>query len=70
MAEETIKVDGMTCGHCAETVTKAVQALGGIKSVTVDLDKKEVAVSFDETVTTLEKISSAVTGVGFEVVDN
>lgn len=65
--EKTIKVDGMTCGHCAETVTKAVNNLGGIRQVNVDLDKKEVAVVFDETLTPLEKIESAIGGVGFEV---
>ncbi|QPJ63379.1 MAG: heavy-metal-associated domain-containing protein [Candidatus Nitronauta litoralis] len=68
MAQEILKVEGMTCGHCAETVTKAVQGLAGIQSVNVDLDKKEVAVEFDETATPLEKVSSAITGVGFEVV--
>ena len=45
-----LKVDGMTCGHCAETVTGAIQKLGGIQSVSVDLEKKEVAVEFDEAV--------------------
>ncbi len=68
MAQQTLKVEGMTCGHCAETVTKAVKALAGVKSVNVDLDKKEVTVDFEEGPTRPEQISSAITGVGFEVV--
>lgn len=68
MVQQTLKVEGMTCGHCAETVTNAVKGLAGVQSVNVDLDKKEVAVDFDEEATPLEKISSTISGVGFEVV--
>lgn len=70
MTQQILKVEGMTCGHCAETVTKAVKGLAGVQSVNVDLDKKEVAVEFDEGTTELEKVSSVITGVGFEVVSN
>ena len=35
----TLKVDGMTCEHCAETVTKALQELDGIHKTEVDLKK-------------------------------
>lgn len=66
--EKTIKVDGMTCGHCAETVTKTIQNLGGIRQVNVDLDRKEVAVAFDESLTPLDKIEAAIGSAGFEVV--
>ena len=65
--EKTIKVNGMTCGHCAESVTKAINNLGGIRQVDVNLDKNEVAVVFDESLTPLEKIESAINGAGFEV---
>lgn len=68
MTQKILKVEGMTCGHCAETVTKAVQGLAGIQSVNVDLDKKEVTVEFDEGTTELEKVSSVIMGVGFEVI--
>lgn len=68
MTQQILKVEGMTCGHCAETVTKAVKGLAGVQSVSVDLDKKEVAVDFEEGTTELENISSAISGVGFEVV--
>jgi copper chaperone len=32
-----IKVKGMSCGHCAAAVTKAVQTLPGVTQVQVDL---------------------------------
>ncbi len=68
MSREIIKVDGMTCGHCVETVTGAVQKLGGVQSVNVNLDKKEVAVQFDDAITPLSSISSSIEEVGFEVI--
>jgi copper chaperone len=42
----TIKVKGMSCGHCAAAVTKALNEVEGIKDVKVDLSKGEV--SFEE----------------------
>lgn len=41
------KVDGMTCGHCAQTVTKAVEALPRVERAVVDLKAGEVTVQGD-----------------------
>ena len=37
-----IKVKGMSCGHCAAAVTKALQNLPGVSEVQVDLDRGRV----------------------------
>jgi copper chaperone len=42
----TIKVKGMSCGHCVKAVTKALNEVEGIKEVSVDLAKGEV--TFEE----------------------
>ena len=42
----TIKVNGMSCQHCVMSVTKALEALDGIRNVTVSLEKGEAR--FDE----------------------
>lgn len=42
---KTFVVEGMSCGHCKARVEKALNALGGVVSVTVDLDNKEVVVN-------------------------
>lgn len=70
MTHENIQVEGMTCGHCVETVTQAVNSLEGINQVSVDLDQKLVRVDFDESRTNLDAVSSKITEVGFEVVSN
>ncbi|MCF8720650.1 heavy-metal-associated domain-containing protein [Nitrospina gracilis] len=68
MAHETLRVDGMTCGHCVETVSKAVSSIPGVSKVDVDLQKKSVTVDFDEGETGLADIKSKITDAGYEVV--
>jgi copper ion binding protein len=70
MTHKNIQVEGMTCGHCVETVTQAVNSLDGVTQVSVDLDKKQVSVDFDESRTDADAVSSKITEVGFEVVPN
>jgi len=41
-----IKVKGMSCNHCVMRVTKALQAIEGIRNVKVDLQSGEA--TFDE----------------------
>ena len=70
MNHKNIHVEGMTCGHCVETVTQAVNSIDGISQVSVDLDTKQVSVDFDDSRTNLNAISSKIVEVGFEVVSN
>ncbi|RUM95730.1 copper chaperone [Pseudaminobacter arsenicus] len=57
-----LNVPDMTCGHCAGTVTKAVQSVDSHASVTVDLPSKTVSI-----VTAVDpaKISKAVEAAGY-----
>jgi copper chaperone len=41
---QVFSVEGMTCGHCARSVTQAVQDKDPAASVRVDLAAKEVGV--------------------------
>jgi len=38
---ETLKINGMSCGHCTSSVTKTLEAIPGLSQVTVHLDKGE-----------------------------
>ena len=42
--KKTLKIEGMMCQHCVAHVTKALQAIQGVESVSVDLKKKEAVV--------------------------
>lgn len=60
-----LKVEGMSCGHCKMSVEKALQAIPGVESATVDLEKKEVVVtgSADR-----QSLVAAIEAIDFEVV--
>jgi copper chaperone len=40
----TLKVSGMTCGHCVSAVTRVVRAVPSVEDVAVDLARGEVTV--------------------------
>ena len=35
--ETQLKISGMTCGHCVQSVTKALQSVSGVQLAAVDL---------------------------------
>ena len=60
----------MTCQHCVETITDALNNITGLNTVNVDLVKKEVSVKFNENETKLKKIFDKIIEVGFELPNN
>ncbi len=60
-----LKVDGMTCGGCAASVKRAVQALDSKANVDVDLPSKTVKV---DTTVQLEAVKRAVEDAGYDVI--
>ena len=70
MTQESLKVEGMTCQHCVQTITEALGKITGTNKVAVDLDKKEVQVDYNEEETSLQEISDKIVEVGFELGKN
>jgi copper chaperone len=68
ITQGTIKVEGMSCGHCQMRVKKAVEAVEGVKSADVSLQNKEVVLEYDEGKTNLEKARAAIKEAGYEPV--
>jgi copper chaperone len=66
MTETTIKVEGMSCGHCKMAVTKAISGVEGVSSVDVDLDKGEANVAYDPQATDIDAIKKAVNDAGYK----
>lgn len=60
-----LKVEGMTCGGCAASVKRALQALDANADVNVDLPGKTVKVT---TGATLDAVKSAVEDAGYDVI--
>ena len=59
-----LQVENMSCGHCVNAVTKAVQALDPAAQVTVDLAGKKVSVNSGVPVS---QISAAIEEAGYPV---
>ncbi|QAY60758.1 cation transporter [Microbacterium protaetiae] len=45
MSTTTYRVNGMTCAHCVQAVTREVSALDGVDDAVVDLQAGTVAVT-------------------------
>jgi copper chaperone CopZ len=63
-----VKIEGMTCTGCEQTIQRRVGQLGGIKSVTANFsDGIAIIEYFPETVDTL-KIRDVITGSGYKAI--
>ena len=63
----TYRVNGMTCGGCANAVMRAIKAAAPAADVKIDLSAKTVAVQGDIPAATIQ---AAVKDAGFEFVGN
>jgi copper chaperone CopZ len=67
---EHIKVTGMTCGGCVNSLTRALKTVAGVGEVTVLLASGDTTVEFDEQLTSPEQIKLAVENAGYGVAQN
>ena len=58
--EKTFAIEGMSCGHCKDTVQKQISGVTGVESCEVSLEKGEANVQFDNNTTSAEEIVKAV----------
>ena len=65
MERMTLKIDGMTCGHCVSQVTKALKAVEGVKVEQLSVGSATVA--FDPAVASEDKITQAIEDQGYTV---
>ena len=60
-----VKIKGMRCNHCVDSVTKALTDIDGIKDVAVNLEEGE-AVYNEEKPVDQQKVKDAINKIGFE----
>ena len=63
---KVISIEGMMCNHCTGTVQKALEAVEGVKAVTMSLEQKNATVELASDVAD-EVLIRAVTDAGYEV---
>ena len=63
MNRTTLKIDGMTCGHCVAWVKKALTGLEGVTVENVAVGS--ATVEYDPSLASPEKIARAVSDAGY-----
>ncbi|TDB71062.1 MULTISPECIES: heavy-metal-associated domain-containing protein [unclassified Micromonospora] len=68
MVTTTYQVQGMTCGHCVNSVSTEVGAIQGVTDVQVDLATGRVTVTSESALDT-DSVRAAVDEAGYDLVD-
>ena len=63
----TMKIDGMSCGHCVSSVDRALKKIDGVKVESVGIGN--ATVSYDPSAVSAEQIADAVADEGYAVVE-
>lgn len=63
MSKIEIQIEGMTCGHCAMTITKELSGLAGVANVHVDHAKGIATV--EQSGLSNDQLSEAITAAGY-----
>jgi copper chaperone len=66
MIETTYTVTGMTCGHCATSVSEEVGAIDGVTDVAVDVPTGRVTVISDKQLGS-DSVRAAVEEAGYQL---
>ncbi|XP_043983092.1 copper-transporting ATPase 1 [Gambusia affinis] len=62
----SLRVEGMTCGSCVQSIEQRIGSLHGVIHIKVSLEKKSATVIFDSSQQSPESLSEAVEDMGFE----
>ena len=65
---KTYSVKGMHCASCASIIERTFQKIPGVESAQVNYGTEKVRVAFDETQTTVEKLSEKIEPLGYTLV--
>ena len=69
MNKTTIKVKGMSCGHCKMTVEKALKENKCVTDASVNLESGVAEVEYKDCLDSIDELKKAVSEAGYEVVE-
>lgn len=67
MDRMTMKIGGMSCGHCVSSVDKALKKLDGVQVESVAIGT--ATVSYDPSAVSEQRITDAIADEGYSVVE-
>jgi len=69
MQTATIKIKGMTCMGCVNSIKNVLRNVPGIAQLEVTLDPAQAIIQFDPKNTSLNQLKETIIDAGFDVVD-
>lgn len=60
----SLKITGMTCGHCKKAVENILREEKGVLQAEVNLENAEASITFDDAQTSLEALKKALNDSG------
>jgi copper chaperone CopZ len=64
-----IRVEGMHCNKCAQSIAKALKATPGVEQVDVSYENREAIVQFDDQKVTEAELRAVINKTGFKAVE-
>jgi copper chaperone len=69
MQTEIMKVKGMTCMGCVNSVKNVLEKIPGVSSSEVSLEQGQVTIQYDADMTGTDQFRGAIEDAGFEVLN-
>ena len=69
MAEQTVKVPNISCGHCVKTIEREVGELAGVQSVEASPTERTVTVRWDEGATDWDAVEALLREINYPPAD-
>lgn len=70
MMTMVLKIKGMTCSHCEQSITRALLATDGVSAAMASAKAGTATVTFDPVRASVPKLKQAVSAAGYEVTDS
>jgi len=69
MQTTILRIQGMTCGGCVNSVKTVLERLSGVSQADVSLENAEAVVQYDPSLANIDQLKAAISDAGFEVTD-
>ena len=69
MESVELKIDGMTCSGCVNSIQNALYRQDGVNKAVADIDNSSVTVEFDPAVIRRDGLVRAIADAGFDVLN-
>ncbi|MHB1988162.1 MAG: heavy-metal-associated domain-containing protein [Acidimicrobiales bacterium] len=69
MSTVVLRVPDVSCDHCKGSIESAMAETPGVGSAAVSVTEKQVNIDYDDQVTDIESIKTALDAIGFPVAD-